>query len=115
MFFGNPSFTQDFLYQTEWQGYKKSGLLTRLTLAFSRDQEQKIYVQHRLAEHGEEVYKWLEKGAHFYVCGDATHMAKDVEQALIDLVAKYGKKSEEEAKQYVVALRKAKRYQKDVY
>ncbi|MBO1254481.1 assimilatory sulfite reductase (NADPH) flavoprotein subunit [Alteromonas sp. 5E99-2] len=115
LFFGNPSFTQDFLYQTEWQGYKKSGLLTRLTLAFSRDQEQKIYVQHRLAEHGEEVYKWLEKGAHFYVCGDANHMAKDVEQALIDLVAKYGNKSDEEAKQYVVALRKAKRYQKDVY
>jgi sulfite reductase (NADPH) flavoprotein alpha-component len=115
LFFGNPNFTQDFLYQTEIQGYKKSGLLTKVSLAFSRDQKDKIYVQHRLAEQGEEVYQWLEKGAHFYVCGDASHMAKDVEQALIDLVAKYGSKTEEEAKQYVVALRKAKRYQKDVY
>lgn len=115
LFFGNPNFTQDFLYQTEIQGYKKSGLLNKVSLAFSRDQKDKIYVQHRLAEQGEEVYKWLEKGAHFYVCGDATHMAKDVEQALINLVAKYGNKTEEEAKQYVVALRKAKRYQKDVY
>jgi sulfite reductase (NADPH) flavoprotein alpha-component len=115
LFFGNPNFTQDFLYQTEWQGYKKSGLLSRLSLAFSRDQEEKIYVQHRLQEQGEEVYRWLEKGAHFYVCGDATRMAKDVEQALIELIAKYGNKSTEEAKQYVVAMRKAKRYQKDVY
>ncbi|MFC3093631.1 assimilatory sulfite reductase (NADPH) flavoprotein subunit [Alteromonas sediminis] len=115
LFFGNPNFTQDFLYQTEWQGYKKSGLLTRLSLAFSRDQAEKIYVQHRLLEQGEDVYSWLEQGAHFYVCGDANHMAKDVEQALISIVEKHGKKSPEDAKKYIVELRKAKRYQKDVY
>jgi len=115
LFFGNPNFTQDFLYQTEWQGYKKSGLLTHLSLAFSRDQAEKVYVQHRLLEQGEEVYKWLEAGAHFYVCGDANYMAKDVEQALISIVEKYGNKSPEDAKKYIVELRKAKRYQKDVY
>ncbi len=115
LFFGNPNFTQDFLYQVEWQGYVKDGVVDKLTLAFSRDQEEKIYVQHRLLEHGEEVFAWLEQGAHFYVCGDATHMAKDVENALITIVQKYGNKSEADAKAYIVALRKAKRYQKDVY
>ena len=115
LFFGNPHFTQDFLYQVEWQGYVKSGLLDKITLAFSRDQADKIYVQHRLLEQGQEVYEWLEQGAHFYVCGDAMHMAKDVEAALLSIIAKYGNKSEEDAKAYLVALRKAKRYQKDVY
>lgn len=115
LFFGNPHFTQDFLYQVEWQGYVKSGLLDKITLAFSRDQEEKVYVQHRLLEQGEAIYQWLEEGAHFYVCGDATHMAKDVENALISIVQEHGKKSAAEAKAYIVALRKAKRYQKDVY
>ena len=115
LFFGNPHFTQDFLYQVEWQSYVKSGLLDKISLAFSRDQEDKIYVQHRLLEQGKEVFDWLEQGAHFYVCGDAMHMAKDVEDALISIVQKYGNKSEAEAKKYVVELRKAKRYQKDVY
>ena len=115
LFFGNPNFTQDFLYQTEWQAYKKSGLLSKISLAFSRDQEQKIYVQHRLLENGAEVYQWLEEGAHFYVCGDANHMAKDVENALLEIIQQHGGKSADEAKQYVTALRKAKRYQKDVY
>ncbi|MCU7553761.1 assimilatory sulfite reductase (NADPH) flavoprotein subunit [Alteromonas sp. ASW11-19] len=115
LFFGNPHFTQDFLYQVEWQGYVKSGLLDKVTLAFSRDQEEKVYVQHKLKEYGKDVFEWLEQGAHFYVCGDAMHMAKDVEAALIELIKTHGNKSEEEAKAYVVALRKAKRYQKDVY
>ena len=115
LFFGNPNFTQDFLYQTEWQGYKKSGLLTNITLAFSRDQAEKIYVQHRLLEQGAEVYAWLERGAHFYVCGDAMHMAKDVENALLEIYQTHGKQSADEAKQSLLALRKAKRYQKDVY
>ena len=115
LFFGNPHFTQDFLYQTEWQGYKKSGLLSRVSLAWSRDQEEKIYVQHRLLEQGEEVYAWLERGAHVYVCGDATHMAKDVENALLTIYQIHGKLSEVDAKQALLALRKAKRYQKDVY
>ncbi|MBZ2161316.1 assimilatory sulfite reductase (NADPH) flavoprotein subunit [Alteromonas stellipolaris] len=115
LFFGNPHFTQDFLYQVEWQGYVKDGLLDKITLAFSRDQEEKVYVQHRLLEHGKEVYEWLEQGAHFYVCGDAMYMAKDVENALISIVQQYGEKSEADAKAYLVELRKAKRYQKDVY
>lgn len=115
LFFGNPHFTQDFLYQVEWQGYVKEGLLDKITLAFSRDQEEKIYVQHRLLENGKEVYEWLEQGAHFYVCGDAMHMAKDVENALITIVQEHGGRSEADAKAYVVELRKAKRYQKDVY
>jgi len=115
LFFGNPNFTQDFLYQTEWQGYKKSGLLTNISLAFSRDQAEKIYVQHRLLEQGAEVYAWLERGAHFYVCGDAMHMAKDVENALLEIYQTHGKQSADEAKRSLLALRKAKRYQKDVY
>ena len=115
LFFGNPHFTQDFLYQVEWQGYVKDGLLDKITLAFSRDQEEKVYVQHRLLENGKEVYEWLEQGAHFYVCGDAMHMAKDVENALITIVQEHGGKSEADAKAYIVELRKAKRYQKDVY
>ncbi|MEG3767002.1 assimilatory sulfite reductase (NADPH) flavoprotein subunit [Alteromonas sp. 14N.309.X.WAT.G.H12] len=115
LFFGNPNFTQDFLYQVEWQGYVKSGLLDKITLAFSRDQKEKIYVQHRLLENGKEVYEWLESGAHFYVCGDASHMAKDVEAALLSIIQQQGGKSEEDAKAYLVAMRKAKRYQKDVY
>ncbi|MEM0911525.1 MAG: assimilatory sulfite reductase (NADPH) flavoprotein subunit [Pseudomonadota bacterium] len=115
LFFGNPHFTQDFLYQTEWQGYLKSGALTKMTLAFSRDQAEKIYVQDRLLEHGKAVFDWLEKGAHFYVCGDANKMAKDVESALLAIIKEYGNKSDADAKAYLVALRKAKRYQKDVY
>lgn len=115
LFFGNPHFTQDFLYQVEWQGYVKDGLLDKITLAFSRDQEEKVYVQHRLLENGKEVYEWLEQGAHFYVCGDAMYMAKDVENALIAIIQEHGGKSEADAKAYVVELRKAKRYQKDVY
>lgn len=115
LFFGNPHFTQDFLYQTEWQRYVKSGLLSKISLAFSRDQAEKVYVQHKLREQGAEVYAWLEQGAHFYVCGDANKMAKDVHQALIELVAEHGGKSREQAEEYVDALRSAKRYQRDVY
>lgn len=115
LFFGNPNFTQDFLYQVEWQGYLKSGLLNKISLAFSRDQEQKIYVQDRLLENGKAVFEWLEKGAHFYVCGDAMRMAKDVENALIKIIQTHGNKDEADAKQYLLAMRKAKRYQKDVY
>lgn len=115
LFFGNPNFTQDFLYQTEWQGYLKSGLLSKISLAFSRDQANKIYVQDRLKEHGKEVFDWLEQGAHFYICGDALRMAKDVETTLLDLVAEHGNKTTAEAKEYVTNLRKSKRYQKDVY
>ena len=115
LFFGNPHFTQDFLYQLEWQRYVKSGLLDKISLAFSRDQAEKVYVQHKLKEEGAEVYAWLEQGAHFYVCGDANKMAKDVHEALIELVAEHGGKTREQAEDYVDALRSAKRYQRDVY
>jgi len=115
LFFGNPHFTQDFLYQVEWQKYVKSGLLSKIDLAFSRDQAKKIYVQDRLREQGAEVYAWLEQGAHFYVCGDANRMAKDVQEALIDIIAQYGNKDREAAEEYLNELRRAKRYQRDVY
>ncbi|MFM5858110.1 assimilatory sulfite reductase (NADPH) flavoprotein subunit [Aeromonas veronii] len=115
LFFGNPHFTQDFLYQVEWQRYVKSGLLSKISLAFSRDQANKIYVQDRLREAGQELYQWLEAGAHFYVCGDANKMAKDVQEALLDVIAEHGHKSREEAEEYLSELRRAKRYQRDVY
>jgi sulfite reductase (NADPH) flavoprotein alpha-component len=115
LFFGNPNYTQDFLYQAEWQRFFKDGVVNKVSLAFSRDQEQKVYVQHRMLEQGAELYQWLEQGAHLYVCGDANHMAKDVQDALVQIVIEHGAKSEEQAEQYVSDLRRAKRYQKDVY
>jgi len=115
LFFGNPNYTQDFLYQTEWQRFVKDGVLNKVSLAFSRDQEQKVYVQHRMLEQGAEIYQWLEQGAHIYVCGDANHMAKDVQDALVQIVIAHGAKSDEQAEQYISDLRRAKRYQKDVY
>ncbi|MFA0441575.1 assimilatory sulfite reductase (NADPH) flavoprotein subunit [Vibrio sp. 10N.286.49.B1] len=115
LFFGDRTFTQDFLYQVEWQKYLKSGVLNRLDVAFSRDQHEKVYVQHRLLQQGEQIWQWLQEGAHLYVCGDATHMAKDVNTALIEIVKQYGGKDLEQAEAYVSELRKAKRYQKDVY
>ncbi|KXI29528.1 assimilatory sulfite reductase (NADPH) flavoprotein subunit [Paraglaciecola hydrolytica] len=115
LFFGNPNYTQDFLYQTEWQRFVKEGVLTKVSLAFSRDQEQKVYVQHRIKEQGAELYQWLEKGAHLYICGDANHMAKDVHDALIHVVVEFGGKTAEQAELYLTDLRRAKRYQKDVY
>ncbi|QWA10045.1 NADPH-dependent assimilatory sulfite reductase flavoprotein subunit [Sodalis ligni] len=115
LFFGNPHFTDDFLYQVEWQRYKKEGLLTRIDLAWSRDQAQKIYVQDRLCEQGAEVWRWLQQGAHIYVCGDANHMAKDVEQALLQLVAEHGGMDTEQADEFLSELRVERRYQRDVY
>ncbi|MBY6188350.1 assimilatory sulfite reductase (NADPH) flavoprotein subunit [Marinobacter hydrocarbonoclasticus] len=115
LFFGNPTFTEDFLYQVEWQGYVKSGLLSRIDLAFSRDQAHKIYVQDRIREQGEALFEWLERGAHLYLCGDAQRMAKDVESALTEVIAQYGERSTEAAETYLEQLREAKRYQKDVY
>lgn len=115
LFFGDQTFTQDFLYQVEWQGYLKSGLLTKIDLAFSRDQAEKIYVQDRLLENADEIFAWLERGAHIYVCGDMSRMAKDVEAALLSIIASKGQLSEEQATEYLKDLRNAKRYQKDVY
>ena len=115
LFFGNPHFTQDFLYQLELQNYLKRGLLTKLNVAFSRDQAQKVYVQDKLRQHGSDVWQWLQNGAHLYICGDANRMAKDVQQALVDIVQQYGGKTAEQAQAYLDELRVAKRYQKDVY
>ncbi|BDS05043.1 sulfite reductase [NADPH] flavoprotein alpha-component [Oceaniferula spumae] len=115
LFFGDQKYNEDFLYQLEWQDHLKSGNLSRLDVAFSRDQPEKVYVQHKMLENGKELWNWLEKGAHFYVCGDATRMAKDVHDALLEIVASEGGKSPEEADEYVAALKKEKRYQRDVY
>lgn len=115
LFFGDQKYNEDFLYQLEWQDHLKSGNLARLDVAFSRDQPEKVYVQHKMLENGKELWRWLEKGAHFYVCGDASRMAKDVHDALLEIVAVEGGKSPEEADSYVAALKKDKRYQRDVY
>ena len=115
LFFGNPNYTQDFLYQVEWQRFVKDGVLDKVSLAFSRDQQEKIYVQHRITEQGAEVFQWLEEGAYLYVCGDAEHMAKDVHEALVVVVQQHGGKNQQEAESYLSQLRRAKRYQKDVY
>jgi sulfite reductase (NADPH) flavoprotein alpha-component len=115
LFFGDQHYTYDFLYQLEWQDHLKSGVLTRLDLAFSRDQPEKVYVQDRMIEQSRELYAWLEEGAHFYVCGDALRMAHDVHEALISVVENEGGKSREEAEAYVEELKKSKRYQRDVY
>ncbi len=106
LFFGNPHFDHDFLYQLEWQVARKDGSLHRLDLAFSRDQTEKLYVQQRLRERGRALYDWLENGAHLYVCGDATRMAKDVHAALVDLVAEQGGKDREAATEYVDSLQR---------
>ncbi|OVZ91303.1 sulfite reductase [NADPH] flavoprotein, alpha-component [Yersinia kristensenii] len=115
LLFGNPHFTEDFLYQVEWQRYVKDGLLTRIDLAWSRDQAHKIYVQDKLREQGAELWSWIQQGAHIYVCGDANRMAKDVEQVLLDVVALHGVMDAEQADEYLSELRLARRYQRDVY
>lgn len=115
LFFGNPHFTTDFLYQTEWQQALKKGNLTKLDVAFSRDQAEKLYCQHKLLQNSRELYDWLENGAQFYVCGDKNRLAPDVEKALIQVVAKEANFSEERAVEYVKNLKKQRRYLEDVY
>ena len=114
LFFGHQRRACDFFYEEELQAMKDSGFLTNLTLAWSRDGE-KIYVQDRMRERGSELWSWLERGAHFYVCGDAKRMARDVERAMVDIVSEHGGRSAEDAITYVASLRKAGRYQADVY
>lgn len=115
LFFGDQRRSSDFLYEAEWDGWLKSGALTRLDLAFSRDQAQKVYVQDRMRESAAELWKWLQEGAYFYVCGDAKRMAKDVDLALHEIIAQQGGMAPEAAAEYVKALKKADRYQRDVY
>ncbi|WP_413703253.1 NADPH-dependent assimilatory sulfite reductase flavoprotein subunit [Raoultella ornithinolytica] len=115
LFFGNPHFTEDFLYQVEWQSYVKEGVLSRIDLAWSRDQQQKVYVQDKLREQGAELWHWINDGAHIYVCGDANRMAKDVEQTLLEVIAEFGAMDAEAADEFLSELRVERRYQRDVY
>ncbi|HED1548413.1 TPA: NADPH-dependent assimilatory sulfite reductase flavoprotein subunit [Citrobacter freundii] len=115
LFFGNPHFTEDFLYQVEWQRYVKEGVLSRIELAWSRDQKEKVYVQDKLRQQGAELWRWINDGAHIYVCGDANRMAKDVEQALLEVIAEFGGMDIEAADEFLSELRIERRYQRDVY
>ena len=115
LFFGDRNAETDFIYRDELEQMGKSGLLTRLDLAFSRDQEEKIYVQDKMREHGAELFAWLGQGGYFFVCGDAYRMAKDVDKALHDVIATHGNKTEQQAIDYVNQLKKDKRYVRDVY
>ena len=115
LFFGDRSQSTDYLYQNEWETYQKDSILTDLDLAWSRDQAEKVYVQHKMLEKKEQLWSWLGEGAVFYVCGDASRMAKDVDQALRTIAQEEGSMSEEDASAWVKNLQKEKRYLKDVY
>ncbi|RBW46137.1 sulfite reductase subunit alpha [Psychromonas sp. B3M02] len=115
LIFGDRNSKTDFIYQEEIEAMQASGLIAKLDLAFSRDQQQKIYVQDRMLEHGEQLFAWLEKGGYFFICGDALYMAKDVEKALHSIIEMHGNMTPDEAVQYVAKLKKQKRYVRDVY
>lgn len=115
LFFGDQHRANDFIYEDELGDMSRDGLLTRLDLAFSRDQDAKIYVQTRMKENGKALFSWLEEGASFYVCGDASRMARDVDTALTDIIATHGNMSADKATDYVAGLRREKRYLRDVY
>jgi len=115
LFFGDQRRSTDFLYQEQLEGWVSDGHLARLDLAFSRDQAEKIYVQTRMLESSTELWSWLESGAHFYVCGDASRMAKDVDAALHQIAQTSGGLSQEAAAEYIARLKSEKRYQRDVY
>jgi sulfite reductase (NADPH) flavoprotein alpha-component len=115
LFFGDRSESTDYLYREEWESYREDGTVHELDLAWSRDQAEKVYVQHKMTERGSELWKWLQDGAVFYVCGDASRMAKDVDKALHIIAQKHGGLSEEAAVDYFKALKKEKRYARDVY
>ena len=115
LFFGDQHFVTDFLYQVEWQKWLQNGTLTKLDVAFSRDTNQKVYVQHRMHEQSKELFQWLQHGAVVYICGDEKHMAHDVHQTLIDIIEKEGSMSREQAEAYLADMQQQKRYQRDVY
>lgn len=115
LFYGDQHFSTDFLYQTEWQRWLKDGVLTKMDVAFSRDTEQKVYVQHRMLEHSKELYQWLQEGASVYICGDEKKMAHDVHAALTTILEQEGGLSPEQASEYLTRLQQEKRYQRDVY
>lgn len=115
LFFGDQHFVTDFLYQTEWQKWLKDGVLTKMDVAFSRDTDQKVYVQHRMLEQSKELFSWLQEGAYVYICGDEKNMAHDVHQTLLKIIEKEGSLSREQAEEYVASMQQKKRYQRDVY
>ncbi|MCC2930733.1 assimilatory sulfite reductase (NADPH) flavoprotein subunit [Bacillus sp. LBG-1-113] len=115
MFFGDQHFVTDFLYQTEWQNWLKDGVLTKMDVAFSRDTEEKVYVQHRMLEQSAELFEWLQEGAAVYICGDEKHMAHDVHNTLLEIIEKEGNMTREEAEVYLADMQQQKRYQRDVY
>lgn len=115
LFFGDQHYTTDFLYQVEWQRWLKDGVLTRMDVAFSRDTDEKVYVQHKMLENSRDLFQWLEEGAVVYVCGDKKHMAKDVHQTLVDIIETEGKMTFDEAKDYLAQMQQRKRYQRDIY
>ncbi|MCX6220316.1 MAG: assimilatory sulfite reductase (NADPH) flavoprotein subunit [Bacteroidia bacterium] len=115
LLFGNRNFETEFLYQTDWQKFMKSGALSKMDVAFSRDTDKRVYVQHKLEENAAEVYRWLEEGAHFYICGDMKKMATDVQNTLVSIVENQGTMSKDKATEYVNKLQKEKRLQLDVY
>ncbi len=115
LIYGDRHFVTDFLYQTDWQRMLKDGVLSKLDVAFSRDTEEKVYVQHRILEKSRELYEWLQEGAHLYICGDEKHMAHDVHSALITVIQQEGGMSPEEAVAYLDNMQQAERYQRDVY
>ncbi|OZC29948.1 sulfite reductase subunit alpha [Gordonia polyisoprenivorans] len=115
LFFGDRHHATDYLYADEIDQFRADGVLTRVDLAFSRDQDRKVYVQDRMREQGAELFAWLESGAHLYVCGDATRMARDVETTLTEIIAEHGSRSADQAGDYLDQLKKDKRYLRDVY
>jgi len=115
LFFGEQHFASDFLYQTEIQNWHQTGVLTNVNVAFSRDQKEKIYVQHRMQEHAAELFAWIDKGAHFYICGKKDPTSTDVENTLLKIIEEHGKKSPEAAKEYLEEMKESGRYEKDVY
>jgi sulfite reductase (NADPH) flavoprotein alpha-component len=115
LFFGDQHFVTDFLYQTEWQKWLKDGVLTKMDVAFSRDSDEKVYVQHRMLEHSKELFAWLQEGAYLYICGDEKNMALDVHNTLLAIIEKEGEMSREQSVGYLLELQQQKRYQRDVY
>ena len=115
LFFGEQHFLTDFLYQTEIQNWVETNLLTKVDIAFSRDQQEKIYVQHKIKKHGREFFEWLQAGSYVYVCGAKDPMSNDVEETILEVIEQFGERSKEDAKQYLENLKEEGRYVTDVY
>ena len=115
LFFGDRSYKTDYLYGNEWESYQRDGLLNRLDLAWSRDEDKKVYVQHKMQQNAKELYEWIDSGAYFYVCGDASRMAHDVDEALHSIIEEQAGISKDASAEYVQQMKTDKRYLRDVY